>query len=60
MTCFVIQDLTTYAYYPLHRLQGLESKGGRPSKDAIRKEAAQIASEQAQVNDDFQRLIRAQ
>jgi len=36
------------------------SKGGRPSKEAIRKEAHQIASEQAQVNDDFQRLMRVQ
>jgi hypothetical protein len=36
------------------------SKGGRPSKDAIRKEAHQIASEQVQVNDDFQRLMRVQ
>ena len=36
------------------------SKAGRASKEAIRKEAHQIASEQAQVNDDFQRLMRFQ
>jgi len=36
------------------------SKDGRPSKEAIRKEAHQTASEQALVNDDFQRLMRVQ
>ena len=33
------------------------SKGGRPTKEAIRKEAHQIAAEASQVNDDFERLI---
>jgi hypothetical protein len=48
--------------YPLKRgwMTKDTNKGGRPSKEAIRKEAAQIASEQAQVNDDFQRLMRVQ
>src|SRR5262249_10182436 len=36
------------------------SKSARPSKEDLRKEAHQIGSEQAQVNDDFQGLMRAQ
>jgi hypothetical protein len=35
------------------------SKGGRPTKEAIRKEAHQIASESQQVASDFDRLMKA-
>ena len=35
------------------------SKGGGPSKEVIRKEAAQIASESLQVASDFDQLMKA-
>jgi hypothetical protein len=35
------------------------SKGGRPTKDSIRRAAHQIASDSLQVNTDFERLMKA-